>query len=174
MRSLDGSEGLDETQTDPLVKLAIMAGDFNYASPEEAPWRSAGGGGRASRRPRVSSQRHVADDRVEPVAPDEVRDDMRHCLEPQRQALRQCVGRATRCSRRPGLGAWRADCPSQAWHQRPCGGSRSSFSGRDCLAPSVGLVVTWLVRVRPGDRLLILTGSRSRSPADALWSPEAL
>lgn len=32
-------------QCDPMNRLVILAGDFNYDAPEEAPWRSVGGRG---------------------------------------------------------------------------------------------------------------------------------
>lgn len=36
---------VDAAQRDPMNRLVVLAGDFNYDAPEEAPWRSTGGRG---------------------------------------------------------------------------------------------------------------------------------
>lgn len=51
-------EMVDDAQRDPLHKLAVLFGDFNYDVPEEVPWRSTGA--RSASRPGPASLRGVA------------------------------------------------------------------------------------------------------------------
>lgn len=70
-------EIVDEAQRDPMNKLAVLDGDFNYDAPEEATavdWWAE----RASPRPRVASRSHVSHDGAAPAARHPLRDGTWH------------------------------------------------------------------------------------------------
>lgn len=67
---------VDDAQRDPMNRLVVLTGDFNFDAPAEAPWRSAGG--RGAHRCGPASLRAVVAAMTELQQPDPSRCELAH------------------------------------------------------------------------------------------------